>query len=115
MTSPSCPEKYIQVSEIVGMPTLVINRPRPGKSRSSRDLMEDARDLPLDFQVETSPISRSHLSEMIHFEKRLAVDYPRWSTSGKRTSPVRSRILPILIYGRSSFSIAKSAIKRRIM
>jgi len=32
-------------------------------------------------------------------KKRLAVAYPRWSSSGKRTSPVRSRILslPILI------------------
>ena len=34
---PRCPGKETQISEIVGAPTLVTNRPRAGKSRSSDD------------------------------------------------------------------------------
>ena len=37
MTSPGCPEKETQISEVVGAPTLVTNLPRTGESRSSRD------------------------------------------------------------------------------
>jgi len=36
-TSPRCLGKETQISEIVGAPTLVTNRPRAGKSRSSDD------------------------------------------------------------------------------
>ena len=37
MTSPYCPGKETEVSEVVGTPTVVITRPRASKSRSSRD------------------------------------------------------------------------------
>jgi len=40
----------------------------------------------------------SRLSEMIHFEARLVAAYPRWSASGKQTSPVRSWIFPLPIF-----------------
>ena len=81
--------------------------------RQSCDLMKETRKFPLAFPVEALLLSRrnklgqpmcvqeevgSRLSEMIHFEARLVAAHPRWSTSGKRTSPVRSRILlPIFI------------------
>jgi len=41
MTSLGCLENDTQTSEIVSVPTLVINRLRTGESRSSRDLPMD--------------------------------------------------------------------------
>ena len=41
MTSPGCSEKYTQIFETVGVPTLVINRPRTGESRSFRDFTNE--------------------------------------------------------------------------
>ena len=96
-------------------------------ARQSFVLMKETKNLPLDLQVETLILSRrnkleqlmrvpkrgwqslvrddplrggagSRLSEMIHFGAGLVVAYPRWSTSGKRTSPVRSRILLLPIF-----------------
>jgi len=41
MTSLDCLERDTQISELVGVPTLVINRPRTGRSRSSRDFTNE--------------------------------------------------------------------------
>ena len=43
MTSPGCSEKDTQISEIVGVPTLVINRPRAGE-------LGHPETLPIDFR-----------------------------------------------------------------
>jgi len=81
--------------------------------RQSCDWMKETRKFSLAFPVDILLLSRrnkpgqlmcvpkevgSRLSEMIHFEVRLVAAYSRRSTSGKRKSPVRSRIFPLPIF-----------------